>query len=111
MRPDCRGAKVASLDAIGRGMMCSDHAKQAGPFASDGEQGWTGLLHHHLARRHAGGGVWHQQETKARCSRPSELGSTRDKKLNHTTDVAVVQIGFLSVAERARSRVSFLHVG
>ena len=111
MRLDCRRAKVAPLHAIGRAMMCSDHDKQAGPFARDGEQGWTGLHHHHLAGRHAGGRVWHQQETKARFARPSELGSTRDKKLNHTTDVAVVEIGFLSVAERARSRTSRLPVG
>ena len=69
------------------------------------------FLHDDLAAAHAGGGVWQQQETKPRFARPSELGSTRDKKLSMTTDAAPAEIGFLSAAERARSQESRLHAG
>ena len=111
MRLDCRGAKVASLHAIGRAMMCSDHDKQAGPFARDGEQGLTGLLHHHSAGQHAGGRVWHQQETKDGLLLLCELDSTADNASSTANDPGHASSVFLSAAERARSQEFSLPAG
>ena len=70
---DCAGAQVGPVHVVGRRMMCNDHTKQAGPFARDGEQGWTGLLHHDLVAAHADGKVCRQQELKDRLLLLCEL--------------------------------------
>ena len=103
---DCAGAQVGPVHVVGRFMMCNDHTKQAGPFARDGEQGWTGLLHHDLVAAHADGRVCRQQELKDRLLLLCELDSTVDNASSTTNDPGHASSVFLSAAERARSRGS-----
>ena len=67
-------------------MMFSDHTKQAGPLARDGEEHWAGFLHHDLVAAHADGWVCQQQELKDRLLLLCELDSTADNASSTTND-------------------------